>query len=112
MLYDKSIKRIAEIQTDFSPNELSIEKILSSSEALKLTESFSEFNRMKSKGYSFETVLTLLIWMVVLPEKTVSMSLKTLHDNGLYIGKDAFYRLKNRETMCWRRILWYISENI
>ena len=48
--------------------------------------------------------------MVVLPEKTVLMSLKILHDNGFQIGKDVFYRLKNRETMCWHRILWYILE--
>ena len=80
MLHDKSIKRIAEIQTDFSPNGLSIEKIQSRFKVLKLTESFSEFNRMKSKGYNFKTVLTLLIWMVVLPDKTVSMSLKTLEN--------------------------------
>jgi Transposase DDE domain. len=110
MLHDKSIKRIEEIQTDFHPNEISVEKILSGFKALKLTESFSEFNKMKSRGYSFKTVLSLLIWMVVLPEKTVSSSLKTLHDNGLQMGKDVFYRLKNRESICWRRILWYIAE--
>jgi hypothetical protein len=109
MLHAKGIKRIEEIQADFNPNALSIEKIQTGFKALKLTESFSEFNRMKSRGYSFKTILTLLIWMVVLPEKTVSSSLKTLHDSGMHMGKDVFYRLKNKESICWRMILWYIA---
>jgi hypothetical protein len=58
---------IEEIQADFNPNALSIEKIRTGFKALKLTESFSEFNRMKSRGYSFKTILTLLIWMALLP---------------------------------------------
>jgi Transposase DDE domain. len=109
MLHDKGIKRIEEIQADFNPKELSIEKILTGFKALKLTESFSEFNRMKLRGYSFKTVLALLVWMVVLPEKTVSSSIKTLHDSGMNMGKDVFYRLKNKGSICWRRILWYIA---
>lgn len=109
MLPHKSIKRIEEIQTDFSENGLSEDKILSSFKSLKLTSCFSEFSRMKTKGYSFKTVLTYLVWMVVLPDKTVSSSLKTLEENGLEIGKDVFYRLKNRETIRWRMILWYIA---
>jgi hypothetical protein len=108
MLRDKSIKRIKEIQTDFNEKGLSEEKILSCFKALKLTECFTEFNRMKSKGYSFKTVLTLLIWMVALPAKTVSSSQKTLQATGQHLGVDVFYRLKNKGTICWRMILWYI----
>ncbi|MDR0349733.1 MAG: hypothetical protein LBH90_09630 [Tannerella sp.] len=109
MLHDKSIKRIDEIQVDFNPNALSIEKIRTDFKALQPTESFSEFNRMNSRGYSFKTILTLLIWMIVFPDKTVSSSLETLHDTGMNMGKDVFYHLKNKESICWRRILWYIA---
>jgi len=109
MLRDKSIKSIEELQTDFNENVLSVEKILSGFKALKLTDCFSEFNKMKLKGYSFRSVLTLLICMAVLPQKTVSSSLETLREHGLAIGKDVFYRLKNNGTVCWRMILWYIA---
>ena len=41
--------------------------------------------------------------------KTVNSTLSTLIDNGIGIGKDVFFRLKNNERINWRRILWHIS---
>jgi len=61
MLHDKGIKRIEELKVNLNPNALSIEKILTGFKALKLTECFSEFNRMKSRGYRFKKIMTLLI---------------------------------------------------
>jgi hypothetical protein len=40
MPHDKGIKRIEEIQADFNPNALSIEKIRTGFKALKLMEGF------------------------------------------------------------------------
>ena len=48
MQHCKGIKRIEEIQADFNPKGLSIEKILSSFKALKLTEMFPELSEQTS----------------------------------------------------------------
>ena len=76
--------------------------------SLKLPSNFSEFNLLKSQGYAFNLVLSLLIWMTIQSKKTVNSSLPDMSDNGITIKKDVFYRLKNSEKICWRRILWYI----
>ena len=47
--------------------------------------------------------------MVVTANKTVSSSLTSLYEHGIRTGKDVFYRLKNNEQVCWRRILWHIG---
>jgi hypothetical protein len=109
MLRNKSTKKIEEIKTDFNPARFDIEKITSIFKALKLTESFSAFNYLKQSGYSFKYVLSLLLVMVVTANKTVSSSLSILCEQGIMIGKDVFYRLKNNEQVCWRRILWHIG---
>jgi hypothetical protein len=46
--------------------------------------------------------------MVVTANKTVSSSLSKLYELGVKTGKDVFYRLKNKEYICWRQILWHI----
>ena len=53
-------------------------------------------------------ILSLLLVMVVKSKKTVSSSLSNLHEQGIRIGKDVFYRLKNKEQVYWRCILWHI----
>jgi predicted nucleic acid-binding Zn finger protein len=109
MLHDKSIKSIKELQTDFHADRLDMVKLMDIFKAMKLTEVFSEFNHFKQSGYSFKLVLSLLTVMIVTANKTVRSSLSDLYAHGITIGKDVFYRLKNNEQICWRRILWHIS---
>jgi hypothetical protein len=108
MLRDKSKKNIEEIKMDFNPERFSEEKVTSIFKALKITESLSEFNCIKKSGYSVKLVLSLLLVMVVTANKTVLSSLSNLYDHGITTGKDVFYRLKNNEHICWRRVLWHI----
>jgi len=109
MLRDKGIKKIEEIQTDFHRENFDIEKLMSIFKAMKLTEGFSEFDKLKRNGYSFQLVLSLLTVIVVTANKTVSSSLSPLYGYGIKIGKDVFYRTKNNENICWRRILLHIG---
>jgi hypothetical protein len=76
---------------------------------MKLVESFSEFKHLKKSGYGFKELLSLLIWIVTQPDKTVYSSVSALYEYGIKTGKDALYRLKNNETICWRRLLWHIG---
>jgi len=108
MLQNKGIKKIEEIQADFNPEKFTSEKLMSIFKAMKLTESFSKFNYLKQRGYSIKFVLSLLLVTVVTANKTVSSSLSKLREQGIVIGKDVFYRIKNKECMCWRRILWHL----
>jgi len=109
MLRNKSTKNAEEIKTDFNPLRFDIEKITGIFKALKLTESLSEFNYLKQSGYSIKVVLSLLLFMAVTENKTVLSSLSNLYGYGITTGKDVFYRLKNNERVCWRRILWHIA---
>jgi hypothetical protein len=108
MLRDKGKKKIEEIKTDFNPERFDEGKILNIFKALKITESLNEFNYLKQRGYNIKVVLSLLLVAVVTTKTTVSSSLSTIHAQGINIGKDVFYRLKNNESICWRRILWHI----
>ena len=76
---------------------------------MKLMEGFSAFSYIKRSGYNVKQVLSLLLVMVVTAHKTVLSSLSHLHENGITIGKDVFYRLKNNDNVCWRQILWYLG---
>jgi hypothetical protein len=108
MLRDKGKNKIEEIKTDFNSERFDEEKITGIFKALKISESLKEFNCLKQGGYSVKMVLSLLLVMVVTGKKTVFSSLSSLSEQGITIGKDVFYRLKNNELICWRHILWHI----
>ena len=108
MLNDKDTHKISELQKEFSSEQLKSSNIFHTLKSLKLSANFSEFNFLKKQGYAFNLVLSVLIWMTVRSIKTVNSSLSELSDNGFHLKKDVYYRLKNSEKVCWRRILWYI----
>jgi hypothetical protein len=108
MLEDKVTKQISELQKNFSSAQLRSSTIFQTLQSLKLSAHFAEFNFLKKQGYAFHLVLSLLIWMILHSKKTVNSSLSDLLDNGIHLEKDVYYRLKNSEKICWRRILWYI----
>ena len=108
MLQDKSKQKIEEIKMDFHPDRFDEVRITSIFKALKISQSLKDFNYLKQSGYSVKMVLSLLLVMVVTGKKTVLSSLSSISEQGLTIGKDVFYRLKNNEHICWHRIMWHI----
>jgi len=110
MLQDKVTKQISELQTNFSSNQMRNSTIFQTLKSLKLSANFAEFNFLKRQGYAFNLVLSLLIWMTLQSKKTVNYSITELSENNIGLEKDVFYRLKNSEKVCWRRILWYVVE--
>jgi predicted nucleic acid-binding Zn finger protein len=109
MLRNKGTDKISELQTSYAPAGVDCKSVLSGFKALKLTEIFSEFKNIKERGYGFKEVLSVLILMVVHSEKTVHSYLTGFYGIGVSMGKDVFYRIKNRETIGWRMILWHIA---
>jgi len=110
MLHDKVTEQISELQTIFSSNQMRSASIFHTLKSLKLSANFAEFNFLKTQGYTFNLVLSLLIWMNLRSSKTVNSSLPELSENNIKLAKDVYYRLKNSEKVCWRRILWYVTE--
>jgi len=110
MLHDKITEKITELQTNFSLDQMRSSTVFQTLTSLKLTANFAEFNFLKTQGYAFNGVLSLLIWMRFKSKKTVNSSLTELSENGINLEKDVYYRLKNSEKICWRRILWHIVE--
>ena len=92
MLRDKITNKISELQNDFSSKEVKSSIIFQTLKSLKMSATFSEFNHLKTQGYSFSLVLTLLIWQTIRSKKTVNSSLSDLSENGITIAKDVYYR--------------------
>ena len=119
MPQDKITNKISELQSNFSSDQLKSSTIFQTLRSLKLSAKFAEFNHLKTQGYALNLVLSVLIWMTVHSKKTVNSSLSELSDNGIRLGNDVYlycvrstryYRLKNSEKICWRRILWYVVQ--
>jgi hypothetical protein len=110
MLHDKVTQQISELQENFSSNQMKSSTIFQTIKSLKLSANFSEFDHLKTQGYAFNLVLSLLIWMTLQSKNTVNSSLSELSENNINLSKDVYYRLKNSEKICWRRILWYVVE--
>lgn len=104
MLQDKDINKISELKTSFTNSWVEEDFIF---RILKVF-SFSGLNKklsfFKSRGYSFEWVMSILISMPF-------MGISTVHKlSGLVQAKkDVFYRLKNNPSINWRFILWLFA---
>ena len=109
MVRDKITKCVSEIQMDFTPENITVDKMMKIFKSMKISENFSAFDYIKESGYSVKLVLSLLIIMVVMGKKTVYASLPDLREHGIRAGKDVFYRLKNNTKICWRLILWHVA---
>ena len=99
MLQDKEIKKIQEIKTDFTPTGVSTESIFNRFKALKISEGFSEFKQFKARGYGLKMILSVLVSMVVSPDKTVSSYLNSLTGEGSEMGKDVFLLMDSLEDV-------------
>ena len=108
---DKVTNKISELQNNLiGSEEFRNSIVFQTLKSLKLSSNFAEFNFLKQQGYAFHLVLSVLIWITIQSINTVSSSLSELSDNGIKIKKDVYYRVKNSEKVCWRRILWYVVD--
>jgi len=98
MPQDKSTHKFSELQNKLSSEQLKSSTIFHTLKSFRLSVNFSEFNHLKSQGYAFNLVLSLLIWMTLQSKRTVNSSLSELSDFGFNLKKDVYYRLKNSTT--------------
>lgn len=109
MLQCKDINKLSELKNSFTPRWVEPDFIASSLKSFsfsKLSESISE---IKTKGYSFEFIMTILLSMPFIESATVNSMLNGFVKHYLHVGKDTFYRLKNNPKICWRLLLWMFA---
>jgi predicted nucleic acid-binding Zn finger protein len=106
MLQHKNIKNISELKISFTPQWVNPDFIYRQFNAISFSRIGKAFNAIKVKGYSFESVFTILVTMLLIGETTVSALTCSIWQQSIQARKDVFYRLKNNPLICWRQILW------
>jgi len=106
MLQSKDINKISELKNGFTPRWLEPDFIFRSLKSFSFSALCKCLNPLKLRGYSFESIFSCLICLPFLGLKTVHSMTGSILASHIEARKDAFYRLKNNPSICWRMILW------
>lgn len=109
MLQSKDINKISELKNGFTPKWLEPDFISSSLKCFSFSSLCKVVSEVKTKGYSFEWIMTLLLSMPFISAQTVNSMLNGYVKHQIEAGKDTFYRLKNNQSICWRMLLWLFA---
>jgi len=109
MLHSKDINKIWELKNGFTQRWLEPEFILSSFKCFSFSKLCSCISQVKLRGYSFESLLTILISLPFIGAASVHSMVNGVVKHHIESGKDTFYRLKNNPGICWRLILWLFA---
>lgn len=109
MLHNKDINKIAELKNGFTPRWFEPDFILSSLKCFSFSSLCKSLGQVKMKGYSFHTVMSILVSLPFLGQKSVHGLLNSPFKGFVEAKKDVFYRLKNKTSIDWRDILWLFA---
>jgi len=109
MLQSKDINKISELKNGFTHRWFEPEYILSSLKCFSFSTLCKSLNAVKVRGYSFESIFSILISLPFIGIKTVNTLNTSFMAAHIEARKDVFYRLKNNTGICWRMILWLFA---
>ena len=109
MLQSKDINKISELKNDFTHRWFEPEFIFRSLKCFSFSALCKSLNPVKIKGYSFESIFSILISLPFVGIKTVNAVKSSVMASHIEARKDVFYRLKNNTAVCWRMILWLFA---
>lgn len=109
MLQSKDINKISELKNGFTPQWLEPDFISSSLKCFSFSHLCRIVSQVKSKGYEFEWIMTILLSMPFIDAATIHSMLNGCVKHYIEAGKDVFYRLKNHPGICWRMVLWQFA---
>ena len=109
MLQSKDINKISELKNGFTPRWLEPDFISSSMKSFSFSRLCRIVSQVKSKGYEFEWIMTILLSMPFIDAATIHSMLNGCVKHYIEAGKDVFYRLKNHPGICWRMMLWQFA---
>lgn len=109
MLHSKDINKIWELKNGFTHKWLEPEFILSSLKSYSFSKLCGCISPVKSRGYSFEAIFTILVSLPFIGAASVNSMVNGFVKHQIEAGKDTFYRLKNSPKICWRLVLWLFA---
>ena len=109
MLLPKDTNKVSELKIGFTHRWLEPDYILNSLECFSFSSLCKCLGAIKVKGYSFQTVFSILVSMPFLGQTTVHGLLRSPLKDYIELKKDVFYRLKNKSSIIWREILWLFA---
>jgi len=95
MLQSKDINKIAELKNGFTSRWLEPDFILSSLKSFSFSAVCKCLATLKQRGYSFESIFSILISLPFLGLPTVHSFTGSVLAEHIQAGRDVFYRLKN-----------------
>ena len=106
----KNIEKLSELKDFFTSSEKVSDTFIDMLKAFSCGSVSRMLNTIKKRGYVAGELLSVLL---MLPFAGVS-SVRALFFSGLVqlsqAQKDAYYRLKNMETINWRKLLWLVAK--
>lgn len=109
MLPNKGINKISELKTCFTHSWVEPDFIKSSLKSFTFSSLCKALGPFKLRGYSFESIFTMLLSLPFLGIETVNSMYNHYLIEQTTIKKDVFYRMKNNPGTCWRVILWLFA---
>jgi len=109
MLQSKDINKISELKNGFTHRWLEPDFILGSLKCFSFSGLCKCLDPFKMRGYSFEAIFSILISVGFIGTYTVNSMLNSYIGQHIKARKDAFYRLKNNPSICWRLVLWLFA---
>ena len=109
MLHNKGINKISELKTSFTHSWVEPDFIKSSLKSFTFSSLCTALGPFKLRGYSFESIFTMLLSLPFLGIETVNSMYNHYLIEQTTIKKDVFYRMKNNPGTCWRVILWLFA---
>ena len=105
MLHDKIKYKIDEIQSFFRDREKSIDALIELVSFFDIMKVSRVVNAIKTKGYYFHQLLSVLIILPYLGQASIYAFFKSGYSDLSEPEKDAYYRLKNDYRFNWRELL-------
>lgn len=104
MLQNKDITKISELEQEFTRRWCETDFIFRCLNSFSFSCLIKDFSAFKSKGYSFEWVLSILVTLPFIQIGSVNKL------SGMIAAKkDVFYRIKNNPSINWRNMLWQFA---
>ncbi|MDP6922996.1 MAG: transposase [Lutibacter sp.] len=106
MLHTKDITNVRELKNSFSHSDQNADLFFDLMAPFKTGNWKNPMVGLKIKGYSFQSIISVLIVLPFTGQKTVRGFIHSWFSCVIEAQKDVFYRLMNSSTICWRVLLY------
>lgn len=105
MLQHEDIAKIQEMKGKFNNNWISSKYLQEHLNILEFNKIKNKFSLCKAGGFSFETLISILLFLPLTGIKTIHELTKSKNEELNQCGKDAYYRILANQKINWRLFL-------